>query len=377
MDPVTLAAAQSRIPANSPIRVVAIGDSLISRDVDEANNSYTDESFITYAQIKSGGRFRIVKNLGVSGENSTEIAGRVDQVAGYSPHACFILAGSNDPSDTVTPATTKANLESMIRVLRAQGIQPILFTLPANDTTTYHSDHSTVNFHIYNLADEYGLALVDLYAATVDEDDGTWASGYSGDGTHPNEVGARVMGQATVDALDGWLSGRSTYLPQVNDEPINLLSNGLMITDAGADGVPDSWTASGPGTATESLEADATFNGQWAVITKTGSADYRQIYQTISSGFSVGDKVAFCGRVDFTAESGSLSCFARITFLTAGTNASPISSWQSDIDGVFYMEVAVPASTTGIQVILGAGSGTGTVKFAQVGVVNLTDNGLD
>jgi lysophospholipase L1-like esterase len=120
--------------------VIGTGDSIMEWNDQDSVGIYADNWF-NYANWYSGGRLNHVGNFGIGGQTSTQILARLaaniataqSRVNNGRIGACFIQMGSNDAS-VLTPAqmavTFKANYIAAIQMLLANGIMPILVTIP-------------------------------------------------------------------------------------------------------------------------------------------------------------------------------------------------------------------------------------------------------
>jgi lysophospholipase L1-like esterase len=324
-----------------------------------------------------------VKMENRSGNTTAMMLSRIQtDVIAYKPDICFILGGTNDITGS-TPATTiVSNIEKMVMVLLANKILPVLMTIPPRNTgDALLPLTENANILIRDLANKYALPCADIHSVLVDSSTGRYASGMSTDGLHPTIAGHGKISDAVVSSLSSWLYPRFPLLPVTNANNKNLLKNGLM-DDTNADGVPENWFPYGSGAVTHSVLSDSSIKGKWNVMTCSANATGNRIMeQNISSGFNIGDKIAFVGRVATDFEAGSMT--GGVDLLFTGTNArlSPLGGgsvgWSATVQsGVWYMERTVPEGTTQLKAQMVVGNGSGSLKVAQMGVYNLTQMGL-
>lgn len=212
----------------------------------------------------------------------------------------------------------------------------------------------------------------------VDPATGTYLSGYSADGTHPSHPAQGLIADNVVAALTPYLHG-SPFLPGENADSANLLTNGLFLTDTNADGIADSWSSAGGGAGiTPSLvTGDAAIKGNWQRLTMSGSTTFQTVYQSVATGFSVGDRLLLCARVKAAnvAGTGQFSIFGGGQAFAVYT----IQTLSANVNGILQHEFTVPAATTsmnfGLQVKAVTTSGDLTLDVAQVGLYNLTTLG--
>lgn len=357
---------------------VAIGDSITGSNTDRNNNAHGNNWFPS-ACIRSNGVMKYIFNAGVSGERSDQMLARIQtDVVSRKPKYCSILAGTNDIGQDIPLTTIMANIESMMTILLANHITPILCTIPPrdNDTATRRLNLDLLNTYVRELAFKNGLHLLDFYSVLVDPSNGNYKSGYTGDNIHPGITAVKAMSQYVVDTLVPKLNVCDVPLPKWNDSPINIINKGLFVVDTNADGIADGWDAPyGSGTFTKALVTDSAIHGKWQEIVKTDAAatsvSFGQSFPK-SSGWALGDKIAFLGRVDATLEAGNADLTISLQFETANKTIKPMSQWKGDIKGVFYLEGVIPSGTTKTVPTVTIANGTGTVRIAQMGVINLS-----
>jgi lysophospholipase L1-like esterase len=360
---------------------VALGDSITAGNVDLPNNSFGDTSWFQQLIVRSKGKLQYVYNAGIPGNTTTQMLARIQtDVIEKKPKICFILGGTNDVA-TIPASITRLNIEQMIITLLNNKITPVLCTIPPRNDATLQTAVSKVNINIRSLAMKYGLHLIDFYSALVDPSNGYYKNGttLSIDGIHPTAAGSKIMSGVVEQLLLPLFPSLSTQLAHNNVSGINLITNGLFLNDTNADGVPDGWIAYG-GTASNVIHSivtgDSNILGNWVQM-QVNTSTTRILESTISTGFSPGDKIAVFGKIQATAEAGNLNYDAKINFTGGGSNnMKMLSGWTKDIDGTFYMEKTVPTGTTNIVLDIVVNSGTGTLKVAQCGIVNLTQLGL-
>lgn len=365
-----------------PYRFAVLGDSTSGANSGESSESskYYGMDWPTILSLTSKGRFQLAFTKSVSGASTATILGNLSSVIGSAakPDICFVLGGANDADGTPTLAESKANLQAIYTGLIAAGIQPIALTQTPHDTYASNTQQRNTWIKAYCLRN--GIPCIDLYTAVVDASDGGWNTTYSADGVHPNGAGVRLIASTILAAFDGLGLPYPTILCTAQSDATNLVTNGCFVGDANADGVANNWTKVGSGgTHTWTLEADASnVLGNWQQDV-VSSAGLTYLVQTIASGWSVGDRLYFCGKYASSgAVAGGLAPQAKMVFEGAGKNLGAMYLPVLDVaDWSFFgIEGTVPAGTTHIDLQLYASSGTGTFRFGQVTVVNLTTLGV-
>jgi hypothetical protein len=86
----------------------------------------------------------------------------------------------------------------------------------------------------------------------------------------------------------------------------------------------------------------------------------------------------FVGRIKTAnCESGNMQYDVGLQFDPGAQITYPIFNWNADIkDGQWYLEIVVPAGVTSMTPVITLHAGTGSVTVGQIGVVNMTQEGL-
>lgn len=141
-------------------------------------------------------------NRGIGGQTSPQILLRImADVVALRPRHVHILAGTNDIAGNTGPITvqqTVANLVAMGQLARANGIRPVLGTIPPAARFDWRPglDPSgivaAVNRLLRAACARHRLMLVDYHAAMAAAD-GSLPHDLGEDGVHPNAAGYRRM----------------------------------------------------------------------------------------------------------------------------------------------------------------------------------------
>jgi lysophospholipase L1-like esterase len=377
------------LPAGAGTAVV-MGDS-ISQSGSDDSTGFMRPSWFNIACIKSNQRLLYVKNSAIAGQRTDNMVARFDtDVIAYHPRYCFIMGGTNDLSSGLngipagsTPETLRANIDWMVTRCKDNNIIPILCTIPPRDDNTIPNIYTLTNS--YNLwlkkyGAKNGVMVIDMYSIIVDPATGKYKTGFGVDGIHPNYNGLTLMGDLVVAQMNSILPAYGPYLSYSNIDPINMLTNGCF-TGTVTNGVPAGWTANNTAVVTNTVVTDAVAVGSMARIQKAGSG-IGSLAQTISTGFSVGDKIMFAGKIKtISLNDLSLSHDVTLTFdgSTGPVKLQPIAQFQNNINngGTWFGQFTVPAGTTSMTVSLNLNAGDGTVQYGQVTVVNLTTQEAD
>lgn len=107
-------------------------------------------------------------------------------------------------------------------------------------------------------------------------------------------------------------------------------------------------------------------------------ADLVTVSQSITTGWSVGDTLAFSGLIQTENLTDYMNYTVQLNFAGADTNdLFPMTDWQIQLpDGGLYKEFTVPVGCTAININLMTGLGSGKLRFGQIGLTNLTTNSI-
>jgi len=147
---------------------------------------------------------------GISGQTTSQmlVRFRADVIA-LQPRAVVILAGINDIAQNtgaIAVENTFGNIVSMSEIARANGVRPILCTVPPAHKIVWNASVGNpgqlvirLNEMLHRYAKEQGLPCVD-YASALTDEDGRIPEKYAPDEVHPVAEGYRVM-EACVQPL--------------------------------------------------------------------------------------------------------------------------------------------------------------------------------
>lgn len=143
-------------------------------------------------------------NRGISGQTSPQILLRMmADVVALRPRWVHILAGTNDVArntGSISPQATATNLLAMTQLARANGIRPVLGTIPPSTRFPWRPEIepvaaiAEVNRILREAAHSKQFKLID-YFALLAASDGGLPPELGGDGVHPNADGYRLMEQ--------------------------------------------------------------------------------------------------------------------------------------------------------------------------------------
>ncbi|MDR1875029.1 MAG: GDSL-type esterase/lipase family protein [Synergistaceae bacterium] len=190
---------QAARSAQSPIRIVCLGDSLtygfgVSRR----------DTWISLAAERTGMEF---VNCGINGDTTGGMLARLrDEMTAHSPDRVLIMGGSNDIFISGAAESAKANMSALSHQVVALGAAPLLGTPPPLDVENIRPDWANLAdaVHAQTVGDEYAewlrlfagvfnIPIVDFRAAFEAASDVKRKRALYIDGLHPTPEGHRLM----------------------------------------------------------------------------------------------------------------------------------------------------------------------------------------
>jgi acyl-CoA thioesterase-1 len=182
-----------------PVTIVALGDSLT------AGYGLEDPATGLVPQLEgwlqARGHDVVVQNAGVSGDTTAGGLARVGWALGQETDALIVTLGGNDLLRGLDPASSRANLEGILKEAQTRGLPVLLvaMTAPGNFGPEYKAAFDAM---YGELSAQYGTLLADdffarLIAAGADPSDPASMTVYmQADGLHPNPEGVRLIVEA-------------------------------------------------------------------------------------------------------------------------------------------------------------------------------------
>ncbi len=179
-----------------PVTIVALGDSLT------AGYGLSDQSQgfvpVLEAWLKAKGHDVVVQNAGVSGDTTAGGLARVGWALGPETDALIVTLGGNDLLRGIDPASSKANLDGILKEAAARSLPVLLVSMKAPGN--FGPEYKAAFDGMYGeLAASYGTLLADdffagLRAAGADPaDPASMAAFMQADGLHPNPEGVKLI----------------------------------------------------------------------------------------------------------------------------------------------------------------------------------------
>ena len=364
-------------------RFVAIGDSITASNIQLTgvqmpwlvSQSYGASHAVT-GQAATMGKALLCGVFGAAGKTSTDVLNTyLPQVLALSPlpSLAVILIGTNDAGNSVVTSAYAANIVSIAGQLRAAGVEPVFCTLPPNNAGQATRDRliREYNDFLQRFCAYNGMQLLDFFKMLVDPANGQYRAGYNSDATHPNQQGYWVMGTA-FRALT--LPNLIPYVTGDQGDAHNMIPNGTF-PGAGPLGTSLAVYSAGAGFTDSVISGDPGIVGQWQQTLGAAGATQHIVYFHITTGFSVGDTLAFaCLMQQLNTGNSGTTRYASVTinFNGNGGNVVPIQALSGDFGPFFVgMEFIVPTGTTSIDVLFTT-NGQMTARWAQATLVNLT-----
>ncbi|MBL4748062.1 MAG: arylesterase [Magnetovibrio sp.] len=179
--------------AGEAFKVLALGDSLTAGYGLAGPKAFPRQ---LEAALRDLGHHVTIINGGVSGDTSAGGRSRLDWLVDGTIDAVIIELGANDGMRGLDPASTRQNIDWIIRTLKAKQV-PILLTgmlAPPNLGADYGAEFNAI---YSQLATQHGIALDPFFLQGVVAD----PTLNQADGLHPNAQGVAVIVKRLVPQL--------------------------------------------------------------------------------------------------------------------------------------------------------------------------------
>ena len=186
-----------------PVTVLALGDSLT-----QGYGLVEDQGFVPQMQkwIADQGVDARVVNGGVSGDTTAGGAARVEWSLTPEVDAMIVTLGGNDLLRGLDPDMSRGNIEKILTVAEAKGIEVLLvgMTAPGNYGAEYKADFDAI---YPELSEAYGTLYAENFFAGLGEGAPADLQAYfQADGIHPNAEGvARIveaLGPSVIELIN-------------------------------------------------------------------------------------------------------------------------------------------------------------------------------
>ena len=377
--------------AQRPLRIIPIGDSICQGgDVAVGTTGALWQfslgtSYTTSGIFLAGRNYQLIRNAGIAGQTSTQIAARLQSDAlAYSPDAVLIALGTNDlPAINTSYSSGMTvlmnNIQTMVKQCLSAGVLPILCTVPPNGTRGLEA--KLTQWFYYDLARSWRIPLFDAYRLMVDpvSASGQYLAGMSGDGTHPQYAGVAVLAPALATLLKNlttcapYTAAFSEVTEGTTGLEANMLRNGNFARVTTPPN-PDGWgTAGGVGTTTTPT-ASSPYNGNTFTRVITSGAQY-----LISGGY-VPTTTAITAGTDILQFSGAVN--ANISSYAGGyslgindtSTGQQTGLYSAKLNGQqdFSFRFLVPSNWVNAYCACYSSGDAGTITMNNLTLVNVT-----
>ena len=344
---------------------------VFGNSISESLNNYG-----TWFARKSDGNLVFFYNGGVGGNTTEQMIARLDSIPAGTK-TVLVMEATNDAASGVTASQHALNMKAIFEYIISKGMRPILIIAPPHDTPARSILVDQMNMFDYLMAQSLGVACFDIWSQFTNPTSGSWVSGASSDGTHPNPATEQSAGYS----LQNKYANKKYYIPLPrNNANSGINPNSCFLTDANSDGVPDNWATNGSQTSKTLTQTTLALGNTWTT-TWANTAVFMN-----SSRFNVvsGKRYLFVMRFSSSFTSGSTPLSVYLEYNT------PVGS--PAVDRVYFLREAsvsvddctltadfiVPAGVSTIRFAVNAAVGTYnlTVKIGQAQMFNLSDHTL-
>jgi len=344
-----------------------------------------DRGIVAWANTILRKRLVFLKNGGVGGDTVAQMLARTDALLALNPGWLVGFGHVNSVSAGATVAQITTDLTAIFNKVDAAGVR-LVWGTDWSDTAATTAQRAVT----YGVNDwlrrqtqvRRNFILVDYQAVFVDPTTGNPVAGYTADGLHQEGLGALPLGQQLANAISPFVE-RSDRLIASNDDPTNIITNGMMVGNSGP-GTASGWGSEGAtlvGTRTKVARTDG-FPGEWQQVAVTGASGWYffrwqvNIGATVAVGDTVYAECEFETDADGWAPSRFLMQIKMIGSFAGGTvtqsadmlHASGSPAMPGRIAaGIFRTPpIVVPVGTTSIKVGVDIEEGPGTFRIAKV-----------
>jgi acyl-CoA thioesterase-1 len=172
---------------SDPLVIAALGDSLT-----QGYGLVPTDGFVPQLQswLDAKGVDVQIINAGVSGDTTAGGLSRVDWTLTPEVDAMIVALGGNDLLRGLDPALSRSNIEGILKVAEAKGVEVLLVGMSA--PSNYGPEYKASFDAIYpELSDTYGTLYLDSFFAGLGETSDLAAvqDFMQADGIHPNTLG--------------------------------------------------------------------------------------------------------------------------------------------------------------------------------------------
>jgi len=198
--PLMLLPSWARAAAPQPPVVTILGDSITAGLGLRSADALPAQLQIA---LKAIGVTAVVRGAGVSGDTTSGGRARMDFSVQADTAVCVVALGGNDLLQSIPPTQTRANLDAILKRLKARKIKPVLVGLivSAKSSGTYGHEFTRV---FPAVAKANGVPLAPDFLGGVHDQ----PSMKQGDGLHPNPAGVKIIAARLAPVVAAELKGR-------------------------------------------------------------------------------------------------------------------------------------------------------------------------
>lgn len=366
-------------------RLGAIGASITLQNGALSSFDLSSLGFLTWAMYLSNSRLKYAGHWGAGGIKADVVRDQgmayLLSLPGQRPQYIIIDANTNNMSSAPDLASAKTCIPQIVAQIKNVSSIPICVTVPPRDTgtATEYQNISDFNSWLARYCEINSITLVDWHTLLVDPLTAGWIAGLkaAGDGLHPNNLAAKIMGQAIVDAIPPkpfWTPKLRSSTTDATDKVVDGCFLGA--TGSGAAGLSNAWSPLAASTPTYSIVADAAIKGSWQRFSQAGSG-LGWIVSGVGMTVVPGNRMRWSGRIKINSLAASAVCnFSPVIAAGGtefGTEKNQLTFQTGDtVSGIYELDFTIPAGLTSILLSCKINGGAGDVQFAQQSLVDLT-----
>lgn len=290
---------------------------------DGTKNNKNAGNHLVVANTQMGQRMNVIGNLAVAGQRSDEYNSATPAMVASAAGTLIGLGVVNDIAQGRTGADSWTTVKGIIDAAIGAGKGVIWHTEPGaegfNATQIGYRNAFNASLLAYAAANAGKLRVWDFAAAVLVDPTSSssiaFKPGYSYDGTHLSNIGARFAGVAFAAWAATQIGGTAAVLSTL--QASNVVTNKQFATATGGSvqaaltgTAPAGWSVvrTGTGGGSVSVSASPDGNGNEMVIAATGAAagDRVQASQQVTTGLALNDKVRFLVEVAVDAGASNL-----------------------------------------------------------------------
>lgn len=181
----TLMSVKSSAQTETPVRILALGDSLTAGLGLPPEQSYPAQ---LEQVLRAKGHAIQIINAGVSGDTTTGGLARLDWSLAEQPDAVILALGANDGLRAIDPQLTRANMQAILEKLQDRELPVLMLGMlaPPNLGSEYEQAFNAI---FPELAEQFDVVFYPFILAGV----AAQPELNQADGIHPNAAGVAVM----------------------------------------------------------------------------------------------------------------------------------------------------------------------------------------